>query len=594
MSRNGKHGGPSLGWLNGLIDTELNKTIPTVQVSALVTSVMDKVGTHHGFLLTDGEERIIYVSEGFLRAFFYQKNDLIESHIDDVFQFRDTEKSEMIALKQARLNHTATEFNFVQWRDIGQSVSFRAAYSPLIDEHHLFKGSVYVMMDGLLDRERNSVVEQMVSCDSMTGLKNRRQFEVDLEKKLNHSFGQSKIALIFFDMDRFKYYNATLGQFTGDTLLKEVAAKLGAIVDKQLDIYRYGGDQFAVQINGYPSMTYVHHIAEKIKNIFQKPFMLSNHELTLSASIGASLYPQTAETMSELIDQAEMAMHASKENGTSSKYHVYKETLHHHYSRQLTLEKRLNKAVEQKSFQLHYQPQYDFCGDQVVGFEALIRWFDQDLGYVPPDQFIPVAEETGLIIPIGRQVLDHACRQGKDWFDQGLNLRVGVNISPIQFQHPDFIQTVKWTLLKSGLPADRLDIEITENVLLYNRDECLNTLEQLKALGVHISIDDFGTGFSSLSYLRTFPVDMLKIDQSFVRELTNNPNDQAIVTSIIQLAHNMGMKVIAEGVETGDSLNFLIDQHCDQMQGYLYSKPIPPEDLPSFITEKRVVQRILK
>lgn len=576
-------------WIGDFLKADHTYENTACYLTEQIAMITEMIGDSHCILITDVQDRLVYASESYCSMFSYEDKVTPGAHIDDVIQFRFMNDEDMHALNHARRTTAYASFQCVQTIADGLQAVFKSTFIPIKDQNQIHKASLYFMADQKIG-ETCTVIQQPVSYDQMTGLRNRDQFELDLEQKCKGHHEILPLALIFFDLDRFKYYNATLGQFTGDMLLKEVAAELNTIRDQRMEIYRFGGDQFAVLAESYPSMTYIHNVAETVCDLFNKPFVLSSHELKVSASVGVSLFPDTAKTKGDLINQAEMAMQVSKEKGASI-YHLYIEEMHCHYNKQLTLEKRLNKAVEEKSFQLHYQPQYDFFGEQVVGFEALIRWFDRDLGYVPPDQFISVAEETGLIIPIGRQVLDQACRQGKVWYDKGLNIRVGVNISPVQFQHPDFIQSVKWTLLKTGLPAERLDIEITENVLLYNKEACMNTLEQLKALGVHISIDDFGTGFSSLSYLRTFPVDMLKIDQSFVRELKKNHNDQAIVTSIIQLAHNMGMKVIAEGVETDDSLNFLMDQQCDQMQGYLYSKPIPPDQLPLFLTEKKVIRR---
>ncbi|AOM82395.1 putative bifunctional diguanylate cyclase/phosphodiesterase [Salisediminibacterium beveridgei] len=576
-------------WIGEFLNTEYTYAHTSCDLTRQLSLITEIIGESLSILVTDDQDRLVYASDSYCSLFTYEKEFPSGAHIDDVIQFRFLNDHDMRALNQARQSSSHVSFDCVQSTAFGKQISYRTSFVPIKDHKQVHRASLYVIADQKPDKQ-GSVVQQEVVYDQMTGLKNRDQFELEVEQKCQNQHEDAQLALLFFDLDRFKYYNATLGQLTGDRLLKEVATRLTAIQDQRMEIYRFGGDQFAILIEGYPSMTYIHKVAKDVCHFFKQPFVLSNHELKVSASVGVSLLPDTAKTKGDLIHQAEMAMQVSKEKGPST-YHVYIEEMHCHYTKQLTLEKRLNKAIEEKSFQLHYQPQYDFYSQQVVGFEALIRWFDEDLGYVPPDQFITVAEETGLIIPIGRQVLDQACQKGKDWYDNGLNIRVGVNVSPVQFQHPDFIQSVKWTLVKTGLPAERLDIEITENVLLYNKEACMNTLEQLKAIGVHISIDDFGTGFSSLSYLRTFPVDMLKIDQSFVRELKRNHNDQAIVTSIIQLAHNMGMKVIAEGVETSDSLNFLMDQHCDQMQGYLYSRPIPPEQLPLFLTENRVMHR---
>ncbi|ADH98996.1 putative bifunctional diguanylate cyclase/phosphodiesterase [Salisediminibacterium selenitireducens] len=550
----------------------------------IMANMIETAGKESGFVITDLNYDVLYISEWAKSLFCKEEERSLFRCIDIVHM---SEKDEAIYNRIIN-NCTSGTFEAVLLTRQSQPLNIKV----VCEEMRTDEGLPVCMMISLHDLYAQAVsVTQtplLQPVDQMTGLKNRHQFEFDLTRSMRND-QESPLALLFFDLDRFKFYNATLGQFTGDRLLKDIAVKLKSLENNRISVYRYGGDQFAVVISDYGGMADINSMVDTVKGMFQQPFMIEHHELQMTASLGVSLFPETGGTLEELVNQAEMAMHASKEKG-SAKYNIYNKEIHLYYNNQLTLEKRLHKAVENRGFQLHYQPQYDLAHDRVIGFEALIRWQDDHLGFVPPDRFIPTAEETGLIIPIGHIVLEEACRMGKSWLDHGLDLRVGVNISPVQFQHPDFIHSVRQTLAQTGLPAKQLDIEITENVLLYNRDECLNTLDQLKRLGVHISIDDFGTGFSSLSYLRTFPVDVLKIDQSFVRDVSNNHNDQAIVTSIIQLAHNMGMKVIAEGVETDDSLHFLIDRECDQMQGYIYSKPIPPEQISSFLAGNKTIE----
>lgn len=433
-------------------------------------------------------------------------------------------------------------------------------------------------------KQAENVIKELVAVDTLTGLPNRDKFERDvtflIEKGLagkGYSF-----AILFVDLDRFKYYNDTLGHFTGDKLIQAIAQTLVSINNKSLQAYRYGGDEFVLLFHKPESMQEIELIAQVLLERFQIPFYVKGKELFITASIGISMYPDTGSTYSELVYQAETAMQFTKEMGKDA-YHLYHPAIRTNHDEKLFMEKRLRIATERRDFQLYYQPQIDLNIKKVIGVEALIRWNDVELGYIDPPVFIALAEETGLINPIGDWVLEEACLQAKKWHDEGLQLRMGINISPLQFQRPDFVGKVKHVLRKTNLDPRMLDLEITENDLLYNREESLKTLARLKDCGISISIDDFGTGYSSLSYLQKFPIDTLKIDQSFIREVVNSSNDQAIVTSIIQLAHNMKLKVIAEGVETKEMVEFLNKRNCDEIQGFLYSKPLPADEVTFFI-----------
>lgn len=431
------------------------------------------------------------------------------------------------------------------------------------------------------------MINELVTLDLATGLRNRKQFDQDLAKYVRKTESSTqKIAILFLDLDRFKFYNDTLGHVTGDKLIEAISKELKLFENSDVSVYRYDGDEFTILINESGADNVSVELAKTILNRFLKPFIVRENELFITASIGIARCPETGTTASQLVQQAEAAMHYAKERGKGD-YQLYFPSLKTHHTEKLIIETRLREALGGASFTLSYQPQIDLKSKQVVGVEALIRWEDNVLGNVSPVEFIPVAEETGLIVQIGDWVLQEACQQAKVWYDQGCRLRIGVNISPIQFQRPDFVEKVKAILQQTGLPPKFLDLEITENDLLYNRDECYKTLKCLKESGIKISIDDFGTGYSSLSYLRRFPIDTLKIDKSFIKDVIQNINDQAIVTSIIQLAHNMNMRVIAEGVETSDMMVFLNDRECDEMQGFLYSMPLKKGDVVPFITDNR-------
>ncbi|OIJ18410.1 hypothetical protein BKP45_12615 [Anaerobacillus alkalidiazotrophicus] len=437
-------------------------------------------------------------------------------------------------------------------------------------------------------RRAESQLNIMYSIDPLTQLPNRHCFEEDLLKKLQlEKKSQNPFALFFLDLDRFKFFNDTLGHQVGDELIMDIANKLRDIENKYITLYRFGGDEFIFLIKKVDTEEQIDELAEKILQIFKSAFIIQGNSLMLTCSIGISIYPDSSTSLKKLVECADTAMHYAKERGKDT-YQIFSENMNTAYSERLKMEAQLRIALEKNQFFLHYQPQIDMKTNKIIGVEALVRWNNPELGIVAPNEFIPLAEEIGLIDPIGDWVLKTACQQVKNWQKElGLYIRVGINISPKQFQRPDFVSKVERVLQETGLAPNYVDLEITENGLMQNSADCLQTLYRLKSHGVKISIDDFGTGYSSLSYLKRFPIDTLKIDQSFVRDLIEDTNDQAIVTSIISLAHNMKLNVIAEGVETVEIVNFLNRHKCDEMQGYLYSKPLNPHDFESFLKKMK-------
>ncbi|CAM3826437.1 putative bifunctional diguanylate cyclase/phosphodiesterase [Alkalicoccus chagannorensis] len=409
--------------------------------------------------------------------------------------------------------------------------------------------------------------------DELTGLKNRKKLETKLSDKMHRS---DAATLLLLDIERFTYFNDTLGHFTGDELIRQIAAALAALEQETVELYRYGGDKFAFLIEGIFDQQSIQPFLDRVLYLFHTPFFVHNKEVNLSVRIGASRIPEDAGTVEQLLKHTSMAAQHAKNQpmGTSVYFHP---ALPEQYDRKMWLETRLRRAVEDVAFHLVYQPQISLRTGGITGVEALIRWEDEELGLVPPSVFLPAAEEAGWMPAVDSWVLKEACRQGAEWYRKGKPLRIGVNISPSQFQDRRFSRLVQETLEHTGLPASYLNIEITENDLLHHQSDNVRTLKELKSAGVRVSIDDFGTGYSSLSYLRQFPVDTLKIDKSFIKEMVDNKNDQAIVTSIIQLAHNMNMKVTAEGVEQADVFPYLKKLQCDEMQGFYYSRPLPPE-----------------
>jgi diguanylate cyclase (GGDEF)-like protein len=426
--------------------------------------------------------------------------------------------------------------------------------------------------------------EDQAYYDALTGLPNRIFFKDRIKHKLTYTHhGTQKLAIMILDLDRFKNVNDYLGHAIGDLLLQDVAGRLKGCFHDDDAVFHLGGDEYAVILSNIPHMQDVTRAAEKIVTALAQPFILEGHEIFITTSIGISIYSSDGEDRETLIKNAETAMYRAKEMNRDN-YQFYSPEMNAKAVEQLSLENSLRKALGRKEFLLYYQPQVDIETGQIVGVEALLRWYRPDLGLISPADFIPLAEENGLIVPIGEWVLRTACEQNKAWQEAGFSpIRVSVNLSMRQFQQKNLAKTIARILKETDLDARWLKLEITESVVMHNAEETIATLHELKALGVHISIDDFGTGYSSLSYLKSFPIDTLKIDRSFVRDITTDTNDSAITKAVITLAHSLKLKVIAEGVETEGQLAYLRENQCDQMQGFLFSRPIPTTDFEKLL-----------
>ncbi|SDC19574.1 diguanylate cyclase (GGDEF) domain-containing protein [Paenibacillus sp. UNCCL117] len=447
----------------------------------------------------------------------------------------------------------------------------------------------YATIRAVNERKRaEEKIQHMAYHDALTNLPNRLMFD----EKLKACFAEaersgSKMAVIFFDLDRFKVINDTLGHHVGDQLLKRLAQKLQGYVDDKDIVARFGGDEFIILLTNIAHTEEAARFAEGIPELLKEPFVLEEQELFVTASIGISLYPQDGLEVDTLLKNADIAMYRSKEKGGNS-FHYYHPDMNKRSMHRLNLEIHLRKALERGEFVVYYQPIVDLKNGSVFGMEALVRWHHPQWGMVSPGEFIPLAEETGLIVPIGNWVLRQACKQNREWQLLGHPpLVVSVNISAIQFHQMNFVQVVMDALQESELSADQLCLEITENIAMNNIPYILDTMHKLKELGVRISIDDFGTGYSSLSYLKRFRVHTLKIDQSFIRDVTSDEDNAAIVTALIAMSHRLKIKSLAEGVETQDQLQFLISQGCDEIQGYVFSKPMPAQEFEYMIQNNK-------
>ena len=462
----------------------------------------------------------------------------------------------------------------------------------------LDKGGTPVCLTGTIQdiTERKHAEEQirlLAYYDALTGLPNRRFFLQQLEQALVFANRNDRmLAVLFLDLDRFKLVNDTLGHGVGDRLLQDVADRLLRCV-RRSDclaraedegppslVSRLGGDEFTIMLSDIDHFQDVAKVARRILEAISHPYAFEGQEVFLSTSIGISLYPFDACSASDLIRNADGAMYQAKEQGRNG-YQIYDESMSAKALERIILESQLHKALKEGEFAIYYQPQVSARSGKVVGLEALVRWNSRELGVVEPGRFLPLAEEIGLVIQIDQWMMRNACRQHKAWVDAGLRpVTLALNISGQHFLKSDLLDDVTAVLRETGMDPGFLELELTEGVLMAHTEKTVKTLKALKAMGVRLAIDDFGTGFSSLSYLKRFPLDVLKIDRAFIKDLTNDPDDAAITLATIEMAHTLKLQVIAEGVETPAQLAFLNRHGCDTYQGYLFSRPVPPEEIP--------------
>ena len=439
-------------------------------------------------------------------------------------------------------------------------------------------------------RTAQARIEHLATHDALTGLPNRALIHDRITQAIAHARrAQRQLAVLYLDLDRFKIVNDGFGHAFGDALLKAAADRLRKLVREGDTVARQSGDEFLILLADLrrPSDAYV--VVHKILQAFERPFMIGSRELFVSFSIGVSVYPADGEGADVLIGNADVAMYRSKDLGRST-YQFFTRAMSHETQRRVDLETRLRVAIAGNQMQLAYQPKVDLASGRITGCEALLRWHHPELGAVPPAHFIPVAEDSGLIVSIGDWVLRTACAQNKAWLDAGLPpIAVAVNISARQFLQQDVVSWVMKTLRDTALLPECLELELTESLIAQDVEKVIDTINRLKAAGVRLSIDDFGTGYSSLSYLKRFRVGTLKIDQSFVRNLLADPDDAAIALAVISLAHSLGMRAVAEGVETAEQIAFLRRHGCDEMQGYFFSRPVPAPQMQAMLQAPKLL-----
>ena len=436
------------------------------------------------------------------------------------------------------------------------------------------------------DRQQTEeVLREMAHHDALTKLPNRTLFQIRLVEALDNARRIDRmVAIHLLDLDRFKEINDTLGHIAGDTLLQEVSARLRNCVRMSDTVARLGGDEFAIIQTNLLYQKDISVLAERLSDALTVPFDLDGERVYTGTSIGTTIFPHDDTEAEKLLKNADLALYRAKQDGGST-YQLYDPKMNADIHARKALEQDIRHALDHGAFFLNYQPQIELASGRIVGVEALVRWHHPVRGMVGPNEFVPVAEQSGLIIRLTENVLRDACKQAKAWENAGLpRLRVSVNLSPADFRQKDIVPLVTTILEESGLDPECLELEITEGMVMSGADSVTATLEQLHALGVEFAIDDFGTGFSSMSYLKRFPVDRLKIDQTFVRDLLTNKEDASITNVIINLGHSLGLKVVAEGVESEEQLAFLRHRECDQAQGYCISRPLNASDFAEFVS----------
>ncbi len=451
------------------------------------------------------------------------------------------------------------------------TVSRRAAREP--------NGLLLTVRDMTARREAEETIRRLASRDPLTGLPNRLLFDDRLTQTVERARrNPQEFAVMLLDLDRFKLVNESLGMAKGDQLLREVARRLVTVLRRSDTVARLGGDEFLVLLPGCRGAENAAKVAQKVLDVMRQPFAIDGQELTATASAGIALFPHDGGDAETLMRNADTALYRTKEQGRNS-YQFYTTDMNARAFERLVLETQLRRALERGELMLHYQPLVSARTGEITGVEALVRWFHPELGRVPPGEFIPIAEETGLILPIGQWVMTEACRQVREWQRAGFpELRIAVNLSSRQFKQRNLVDIIRRVLQATQMPSNLLELELTESAIMEDVDESVSRLQAIHDLGVQFAVDDFGTGYSSLAYLKRFPIRWLKIDRSFVKDVTTDANDAAIAQAIVALAERMRISVIAEGVETREQLAMIRQFGCDELQGFLFSGPLPPDE----------------
>jgi len=582
----------ALGWDGAyMIDHSAAEAVVKALVSENEFAKLTLDAIEEAVLRTDMNGDIAYLNRMAETLTGWSRNEALGRPIADVLRITGGSTSSTNGNLPKSLNRehgTATPLanckNCTLVRRDGVELGIENTVTPIHDQDGIVTGSVIAFHDVSATRARSVEISRLAQHDPLTGLPNRVLLNDRLIQAISLAMRQDKqLAVMFVDLDQFKKINDSLGHDIGDKLLQSVAGRLLNCVRRTDTVSRLGGDEFVVLLSQVEHEEDAAMSARKILRAVASPHIVNYKNLDISASIGVSTYPSDGPEAENLVNKADTAMYEAKKQGRNN-FQFFRRDMQVRIAERQLLERDLRYALGRKEFLLHYQPKFDLQTGHITGMEALVRWMHPQRGLIPPAQFIPIAEECGLILPIGRWVLLEACKQARAWRDSGLGIiPVAVNVSVAEFEGKDFISGVRAALIATGVNPQNLELELTESVLMQDAESTVRTLHALKDMGVTLAIDDFGTGYSSFTYLRRFPVDALKLDQSFVQDITEDPGDATIVGAMISIGMSLNQRVIAEGVETREQFMFLKSHKCGEGQGFYFSHPVPAEQAGKLI-----------
>lgn len=534
-----------------------------------------------GVLISDQEGNILRVNKAFSQITGYSEADVIGRR-PNILQSGRHDKDFYRGMWQSIMDNGYWQGEIWNRRKSGEVYPEWLTISSVTDEN----GQITHLIGGFTDmsqqKQAEDRIQHLMYYDALTDLPNRTLFRDRFKQAMSRARRSDKrAAYLHFDIDRFVNINDSLGHSVGDQLLQQIGQRLAGCVRQQDLVARFVGDEFGIGVTDVDRNDILDELLQGVVDAFSEPFHVKSREIFLAPSIGVAVFPDDSTDFDELARFADTALQVTKHNGGAN-FRLYKKSMNKDADDRLSMESALRRALEREEFQLHYQPQLSLASGEVIGVEALLRWERKDEGMMLPGKFIPLLEETSLIIPVGEWVLRQACRDHKAWVEMGHKpMPIAVNLSARQFRDKGLMEMVHRVMDESGISAEMIELEITESCVMEDPEEALSTLQAFHDMGLRIAIDDFGTGYSSLSYLKRFPLDVLKIDQSFVADIPDDENDAAIIDTIIAMGHRLKLSVIAEGVETEDQAGFLREHGCDNVQGYFYDRPMPSKELVS-------------